>query len=292
MEENSSEKILITGKSSYIGTELIKWLTKYPKRYEVDEIDVRSESWKLIDFSKYDTIVHLAGIVHVKETKKNRKLYFSVNRDLTIALANKAKLESVKQFIFLSTMNVYGMEKGKITERTIPKPNTSYGISKLEAENKIRETQSEDFTVTILRPPMVYGKNCRGNYSLFAKVARRTLIFPDISNKRSMIYIDNLSEAIRQVIDRKLSGIFFPQNVDYVNTSDMVRLIAKEQGHEVRFTKVFNCILQILNFKLINKIFGSLIYDKKLPTPNQKYISFENSISRTESKCEKNRDTI
>src|SRR5699024_7985821 len=136
--ENSGMKnILITGVNSYVGNSLADWLSQWPEKYKVDKISLRDGSWEEKDFSTYDTIVHVAGIEHQKETKKNRDLYFKVNRDLTYQVAQKAKREKVNQFIFLSSMSVYGLIEGVINERTPLRPNTCYGKSKLEAENLI-----------------------------------------------------------------------------------------------------------------------------------------------------------
>ncbi|MGB4351276.1 MAG: NAD-dependent epimerase/dehydratase family protein, partial [Tissierellaceae bacterium] len=217
------KSILITGKNSYIGSRFEEWLAKYPDKYKVDAISLRDESWKEKDFSEYDVIYHVAGIAHRKETKENRELYYAVNRDLAYEVAKKSKQDGIKQFIFLSTMSVYGLESGVIDEYTPLKPKSNYGKSKLQAEELIKPLEDDSFKIAILRPPMVYGKGCKGNYPRLAKLAKITPIFPDIDNKRSMIYIDNLSEFVRLLIDDYSSGLFLPQNSEYVKTSEMVR---------------------------------------------------------------------
>jgi UDP-glucose 4-epimerase len=116
------KRILITGKNSYIGTSVEKWLLKEPEKYSVDTIDMLNESWREHDFSKYDVVFHVAGIAHIKETKNNRNLYFKINRDLAYETALKAKQDGVKQFIFLSSMSVYGIEKGIIDKNTSLNP--------------------------------------------------------------------------------------------------------------------------------------------------------------------------
>src|SRR5699024_2819593 len=158
--------------------------------------------WKEKDFSMYDVVVHVAGIAHRKETKENAQLYYEINRDLAYDVAQKSKTESVKQFIFLSSMSVYGLEEGVIDGRTPLHPKSNYGKSKLEAENLIQPLENKNFKVAIIRPPMIYGKDCKGNYQRLAKIAKKVPVFPKIDNKRSMIYIDNLSEFIRLSIDR------------------------------------------------------------------------------------------
>src|SRR5699024_10485464 len=100
------KKILITGKNSYIGGKFKEWVEQWPDEYIVDEISVRGDEWKEADFSIYDSVFHVAGIAHRKETKKNKNLYFEVNRDLVQKVAFKAKRDGVRQFIFLSSMSV------------------------------------------------------------------------------------------------------------------------------------------------------------------------------------------
>ncbi|AEV70624.1 NAD-dependent epimerase/dehydratase family protein [Acetivibrio clariflavus] len=273
------KKILITGKNSYIGTSVEKWLSN---GYIIDTIDMKDSTWRKKDFSPYDVVFHVAGIAHIKETKKNRNLYFGVNRDLAYETAMKAKKEGVKQFIFLSSMSVYGLNKGIIDENTPVNPNSAYGQSKYEAEKLIRQLEDESFIVTIIRPPMVYGKGCKGNYPKLAALALKTPIFPRVNNKRSMIYIDNLSEFVKQLIDNCSGGIFLPQNADYVNTSEMVRLIAEAHGKKIKMTKLLNPVLKFMNLGIVNKVFGDLVYEKDI-SYNIDFISFEESIKRTEN---------
>jgi nucleoside-diphosphate-sugar epimerase len=265
------KRILITGANSYIGTSVENWLAKEPDKYKVDTIDMRDGSWKDKDLSQYDVVFHVAGIAHIKETKENKPLYYKVNRDLAYETAKKAKLEGVKQFIFLSSMSVYGIEKGVIDENTPLEPNTHYGKSKLQAEELINRLTSDSFNVAILRPPMVYGENCKGNYPRLARLAVSTPIFPKIDNKRSMIYIDNLSEFVRLLIDDCSSGLFFPQNSDYVCTSEMVKLISEVHGKKIYMNKIFNPLLKLLKISLINKVFGDLVYEKRMSEYEKDY---------------------
>jgi nucleoside-diphosphate-sugar epimerase len=265
------KRILITGANSYIGTSVENWLAKEPDKYKVDTTDMRDDSWRDKDFSEFDVVFHVAGIAHIKETKENKPLYYKVNRDLAYETAKKAKAEGVKQFIFLSSMSVYGIEKGVIDENTPLEPNTHYGKSKFQAEELINSLISDSFNVAILRPPMVYGENCKGNYPRLARLAVSTPIFPKIDNKRSMIYIDNLSEFVRLLIDDCSSGLFFPQNSDYVCTSEMVKLISEVHGKKIYMNKIFNPLLKLLKISLINKVFGDLVYEKRMSEYEKDY---------------------
>jgi UDP-glucose 4-epimerase len=280
------KKILITGAGSYIGTSFENWVSQWPEKYQVDTIDMRGNEWKDKPFSTYDVIYHIAAIVHVKENDTEK--YFSVNRDLAVEVAKKAKAEGVKQFIFLSTMGVYGKETGVIDENTKPNPKTPYADSKLEAEGLLNKLADDSFKVATLRPPIVYGKDCRGNYPRLAGMALKLPVFPKIKNERSMIFIDNLSEFVRLAIDSELSGLFFPQNKEYVNTTELVRLIAQVHDKDLKATGVFNpfVYLGIKMSQTFGKVFGSFVYDKKMSGgPSEidyETCSFKDSIERTE----------
>ncbi|WP_208560217.1 NAD-dependent epimerase/dehydratase family protein [Marinilactibacillus kalidii] len=281
-------KILITGEKSYIGNSFKKYLEEfYNERYEIDKISLRNSNWQVKDFSKYDAILHVAGIVHAKSNAVDDSLYYAVNRDLTYQLAKKAKQEKVKQFIFLSTMSVYGVDNGTIYEDTIPSPVTLYGKSKLEAEKLLKSLSTSQFVITIVRPPMVYGKGCGGNYKKLSKISSFVPVFPKYTNSRSMIFIENLVELIRILAEDQFEGVYCPQNEEYVNTSNMVELIAKENGRKIKLTNKVNFLIKLAlkRVNLVNKIFGTLVYDKNLSTYNKPYnlVSFEESISKAEA---------
>ncbi|MEK3901312.1 NAD-dependent epimerase/dehydratase family protein [Paenibacillus sp. FSL R7-0179] len=282
------KKVLVTGLNSYIGTSFKKWVEKHheSKAILVETIDIKSEGWKEKDFSVYDVVYHVAGIAHIKETTLNTSLYFKVNRDLTIELAQKAKNSGVKQFIFLSSMSVYGVENGIIFRDTVPNPQSSYGISKLQAEEQIMKLKDDKFKVATVRPPMVYGENCKGNYPRLASFALKFPVFPDVNNKRSMIYIDNLSNFVSLLINDEAEGVYTPQNKEYVNTSELVRNISDIHGKRVKIIKSFNIIINFLVNKssTLNKMFGDLIYDSNISSYKSEYcvVDFKESVKRSE----------
>ena len=288
------KRILITGTNSYIGTSLERWLKKYPNKYEVKLVSLRDGSWKEEDFSAYDVVFHVAAIVHNKEKSEMKELYHKINTDLTIELANKSKESGIKHFIFMSSMSVYGIE-GKIGKEVIIKentpcyPQTYYGKSKLQAEQQLSNLEDEKFIISIIRAPMIYGPNCMGNYIKLRKLAVRVPIFPATNNRRSMLYIDNLSECIRLIIDNQDSGLFFPQNKEYVNTSQLVKLIAKENLKGIYLSNVLRFIISFFckKINIFGKVFGNLVYDFNLSNyRNFEYCIFEfdESVSLSEQK--------
>ena len=259
------KKILITGANSYIGTSFEKYMQQYVDKYQVDTIDMIDGSWRKKDFSKYDVVFHVAGIAHQKETKKNADLYYRVNRDLVIEVAQKAKAHGVFQFIFLSSMSVYGMDTGVITKETKPDPKSNYGKSKWQAEQGLEKMRSETFNICILRPPMVYGDGCKGNYQTLVKIAQKAPFLADYKNERSMIHIDNLSSFVKAIIDDKKSGVFFPQDSHYVCTCQMIQSIATMNGKRLRLTKLLNPFIGLIKVftRRGKKAFGNLIYEKE-----------------------------
>ena len=285
------KNILITGKSSYIGTSLESWLLREPDKYKVDTVDMKDGSWKEKDFSSYDVVFHVAGIAHVSSDPKMEDLYYKVNRDLTIETAEKAKAEGVKQFIFMSSIIVYGdssSSKRVIDRNTVPTPSNFYGNSKLQAEEGIKDLESDDFKIVVLRPPMIYGKGSKGNYPRLANMAKKIPVFPDIDNERSMLHIDNLCEFIKVMINHEESGLYFPQNKEYVKTSELVKTIAEVHGKKIWMTKLFNPVLRLMfGIGIVNKVFGNLVYEKSMSDydkANYRIRDFRESIKLTESR--------
>ena len=288
------KKILITGAGSYIGTSFEEYLKKWPDKYTVDTVDMIDGTWRERDFSQYDVVYHVAGIAHSDSGKisaEKAKLYYSVNTDLTIETAKKAKADGVKQFIFMSSAIVYGDSApiGKmkmITKDTPVSPANCYGDSKVQAEKGIRKLEDDNFKVVILRPPMIYGKGSKGNYPVMAKFAQKLPIFPYVDNCRSMLYIGNLMEFVRLMIDNEETGTFWPQNPQYSNTSKLVKGIAKVHGKNVVLVKGFTWTLKLMSHftGVVNKAYGNLAYDKKMSEYKENYqiYSLKESVVRTE----------
>lgn len=287
------KKILITGANSYIGRNVENWLAKWPDKYSVETIDMIDGSWREKKFEGYDCVYHVAGIAHSDHGKisaEKEKLYRSVNTDLTVEVAKKASDEGVRQFIFMSSAIVYGnsapLGRSKlITKDTEPAPNNCYSDSKWQAELGLRGI-SGDMKICVLRPPMIYGKGSKGNYPVLSKFAAKLPVFPKVKNCRSMLYIENLCEFVRLMIENEEAGVFWPQNREYSNTTEIVKLIAAVHGKKIMTTGAFNWGLYILRIftGLVDKAFGSFAYDQEMSEYKENYrvVDLEESIRRTE----------
>lgn len=280
------KKILITGANSYIGTSFEDWMKQYDG-YDIDTVDTMDGKWKNSDFTKYDTVFHVAGLAHSDPKPEMRDLYYKVNTDLAVETAEYAKKQGVKQFIFMSSIIVYGSNNTYIDINTIPTPKNFYGDSKLQADIRLHKLQSESFDVVSIRPPMIYGRGSKGNYPRLSSLAQKIPVFPSVKNKRSMLHIDNLCEFIKLMIDNEESGFFYPQNKEYVSTAELVRTIAYIKGKKIIMIPWFNPLLKVLSNKVttFNKLFGDLIYDKNMSSYNNwSYCvnDFEESIRKTE----------
>lgn len=282
--------VLITGANSYIGTSFEKYLAQWPQEYRVDTVDMLDGSWRQRSFAGYDAVYHVAGIAHSdagKISEERKALYYKVNTELTIETARKAKADGVRQFIFMSSAIVYGdsapIGKDKvITKDTPPRPANCYGDSKLQAELGLQELADSSFAVAILRPPMIYGPGCKGNFPTLDKLARKLSFFPKVANRRSMLYVGNLVEFVRLLVDDRAAGLFWPQNAEYSNTSQLVAMLAQAHGRTIRLVPGLTWLLRLASHctAQVNKAFGNLCYDQALSTyqrPYRKY-SLEESI--------------
>ena len=288
------KRVLVTGVNSYIGNAFRSYMEQYPEEAVVDGISVRNDAWKTLDFSGYDCIFDVAGIAHADTghvSEEVKKRYYAVNCDLTVALAQKAKEEGVRQFIFMSSAIVYGDSapigfQRMITRDTPPAPADFYGDSKLQPEKGILPLADDHFKIAVLRPPMIYGKGSKGNYPVLSKMAQKLPAFPKVENCRSMLYIGNLVEFVRLVIKNEESGFFFPQNGQYSNTSQLVQMIAEAHGKHIILVGGCTVPLRLLSQAtgLVNKAFGSLAYDMSMSEYKENYrrFSLEESIRLTE----------
>ena len=285
-------KVLITGKNSYAGKEFIKRMHAKDSDLVIDAISVRDNKWMTLDFSVYDAIYHVAAIVHLKEKPSMEQEYYRVNSNLPYEIAHKAKSEGVKSFVFLSSIAVYGIlgQIGKdivISKETKESPKTFNGKSKLAAEKLLIPLQSKNFNIAILRIPLIYGYNCPGNYNSLSKLARLTPVFPNLNNKKSMIFIDHLSDIVEFIIRNKKYGTFLVNNPENFNTLYLVKEIAKNHDKKIFHSNILSVILKLFGnrFSVTQKLFGTVYYkieDTKIEDFKFEATSFEKTIALSE----------
>lgn len=289
------KRVLITGAGSYIGEAVRNYLEQWPEKYSVTTIGTKNGEWKEFDFHSFDTVFHVAGLAHAdvgRVSEETKKLYYSVNTELAIQVARKATEEGVGQFIFMSSAIVYGdsapigREK-VITADTPCAPSNFYGDSKVQAEKGLMELEGREFRVVILRCPMIYGKGAKGNFPTLEKLGKKLPVFPKVENARSMLYVKNLAEFVRLMIENEETGIFWPCNREWSNTSELVRMIAECNGKKILLLSGFGWALKCLGHftSYVNKAFGNLAYEKGLGDYKEEYrlYSLRESIEEVES---------
>lgn len=293
VDKSRTVKVLIAGANSYIGEFFRNYCRENYSNIKCTVIDMKDCLWREADFSAYDTVFHVAGIAHAdigKTDSAGQKNYYAVNTDLAIASCKKARKEGVKQFIFMSSMLIYG-GKEKIDRYTVPCPTNFYGNSKWLADKGVRAEADESFHVAVIRPPMIYGKDSKGNYRTLSKLAGRIPVFPDIKNSRSMLYIENLCEFVCNLVFSGEGGVFFPQNREYSRTGDLVRMIRESAGKQVKITRLLNPAVAVAFHvpgrmgEMVHKAFGNSCYSQKLSKYSFDYqkVGLKDSILRTES---------
>lgn len=301
---HTQKKVLVTGAGSYIGENFCEYASEHYPALQIDVIDMLDGSWREKNFSMYDIVYHVAGIAHadvgnVDEATKAK--YYTINTDLAVEVCEKAKVEGVKEFVFMSSMIVYGDsapygETKMIHEYTVPVTANFYGDSKLQADVAVRSLADDSFKVIVLRSPMIYGKGSKGNYSILAKFAKKMPIFPSVDNQRSMLYIENLCEFLCQVMlvkeFKKNAIVLIPQNAEWTKTSEMVKEIAEVSGKKVILVGGIMKLIVAFCGKipgkiggLVNKVFGNFVYAHEMSRYigiSYQAITLSKSIQKTE----------
>ncbi len=262
----NKRKILIIGRKGFIGSSLAKWLVD--KGDEVFLVSGRKEEWKSFDMTGIDTVVYAAGLAHTKEKRKNEELFLKANVTQAKKSALQAKQAGVHQYIYISSMNVYGSTGKRIGTNSSISPDTLYGRSKRQGELEILKLEEENFATVIIRPPVVTGAGCKGSIRFLTRASKYIMFFPNYPNQRSIIDVINLCEFIRCLIAKNASGIYHPQNEEYISTYQLLSLIANSTGRKIRPISFLNPLISWMlpRFKMVGKVFGDDCYDKRLST--------------------------
>ena len=268
--------VLITGLNSYLAGNLSEELNNNDDKVTLCSVRNGIDD---IELDNIDVVVHCAAIVHNK--KASTELYKQVNVDLTVSLAKKAKENGCKGFCFISSMAVFGKTEN-ITRHTRPTPVSEYAKSKLAAERQLLKLASTDFFISIVRPPMIYGRNCPGNYGILSDIVQKSPFFPDSENCKSFIYIDNLTSHILQVIHASKTIVTHPTDEKNVSVFDFAREIALCHGKKLFQAKIIGALLKNIKFSVINKAFGNAYYNDDIATRIKK-VSFADAVKLTEN---------
>jgi len=292
---------LILGANSYIGTSFRKYLTtEYPEQYIVDMVSLRGNAWRSMDWADYDSVINVTGKAHADITTLSdaeKQEYYTVNCELACEAAKKAITDRVKQYIYFSSIIVYGDSSNsrkpvRITADTKPDPSNFYGDSKWQAEHRLTQlfdAAIDDTKLAIIRPPMIYGSSSKGNFQMLKKLAEKLPVFPTYQNERSMLYIENLAEFLRLLVEDCREGVFLPQNPEYVSTADMVFEISDAERKKMAHWAWLNPFVKLAFFfpgkmgKMAKKAFGSMTIDMKLSHAVQGYQKYalRESIQRS-----------
>lgn len=280
-------ELLLTGASGFIGSNV---RAQMPDSIRVTPLSVRNDDWRNADFSKFDAVLHAAGIAHVLDGSMMGEAYHEVNCVRTLEIAEKAKKAGVGLFVFLSSIIVFGAPTpagvhAPITPQTAPNPENAYGKSKLDAENGLRAMEADSFRVAILRLPMVYGRGCKGNYTRLASLARKCPLFPAFDNRRSMLYIENLTSLIAKIVFDCPSGTYHPRDGVSRSTGEIARAICAAHGKKCVQTRLLAPAVRLMGKGgIVRRAFGDQEYASDMPDypANYRAFDFESAIRKTE----------
>lgn len=282
-------KLLITGSSGFVGSYFIN---KYKEKYDIRPFSFLKDDMNHLDCSGVDIVFHLAALVH-QMGGASAEEYERVNVGQTLELARIAKKAGVKQFVFMSTVKVYGEETGDIyTESSKCHPQDEYGKSKLRAEKELQKLEDDNFKVSIVRTPIVYGYGVKANIKNLVNLVKKVPVLPfgEIENRRSMVYIGNLCYLVDDVIgfrvkhgmtsgvkhriteechpelDSGSKNIFLASDDEPLSTTKLIELIAKNLDKKVYLIKIpfFETLLKLVKPSFHKRLYCSLEIDNAL----------------------------
>ena len=255
--------IIVTGAGGFIGRRFMEY---NKSRYHLVPVSLRTAKVNEIDMTGIQVIVHLAVVAH-DFSKVNNDVQYEVNYHLTKELAEHAKKCGVTQFIFLSTAKVYGEGSSEVLdENSQCSPVDAYGKSKRQAEEYLLSQNSERFKVAIIRTPIVYGPEVKGNMFRLLKLSNKNIPLPfgHSDNLRSMVYIDNLIELINSIMELKASGIFIAGDTQPISTGELIAMIRKSLNKRENLIVIpafAKKVLKKIKPSLFNRLFGSFVLD-------------------------------
>jgi len=279
MPETRLRNVLVTGASGFVGTVLCTRLVERGYRItralrsaaqpradstiactDIVVGDIAAEApWERA-LREVDAVVHLAARTHVMHETADDPLalYRLTNVDGTRRLAQSAVRAGVQRFIFLSSVkvNCETTQGTPLNEAHLPKPDDAYGVSKLEAEHTVCESASgTQMQYVILRPPLLYGPGVKGNFLRLMRAVDRGIPLPlaSIANRRSLLNVDNLVDAIIVSLEHPAAGgqLYLLADDLGVSTPSLVRAIAQPMA---RHARLLPCPVSLL--KMAGRITG------------------------------------
>ncbi len=253
------KKILITGANGFVGKSFIDM---YKTNFDIKKFSFLRDDFNSLNLSNIDTVLHLSALVH-QEKYIEKELYEKVNITQSVDLAKKAKADGIKQFIYMSSISVYGLEVGVIDKNTKCKPISDYAKTKLKAEDELQKLEDDSFKIVILRVPLIYGKNAVGNVKKLKNLIQKfpVLPFANINNKRSMIDIDSLCSKMKNIIDEEKNGMFILSDDKPLSTTELIQLIASNLDKKIYLINIpfFESTLKFFKPSLYNKLYCDLV---------------------------------
>lgn len=250
-------KILITGVHGFVGSNLVKALSKENIIYGLDIISPAKEgvnhtfSWDYLDkedgVPEVDAIIHLAGKAHDTKNKSAANVYFKVNTELTKKIYDYYLKSNAKKFIFFSSVKAAAdrVEGEYVDENVVPAPVGPYGESKIAAEEYIRSKEDERIKLGketyILRPCMIHGPGNKGNLNLLYGVVKKGIPWPlgAFENKRTFTSIENLCFIIKGLLDQNVeSGVYNINDDEAVSTNELIEIICESLGKKAHIWRI------------------------------------------------------
>jgi nucleoside-diphosphate-sugar epimerase len=274
------KKLLLTGARGFIGSYFQK---KYAHKYEIQTFSFLKDDIETLHVKGVETVIHLSALVHQMGGASD-EAYERINVEQTLQLARKAKENQVKQFIFMSTVKVYGEESDvAYTEASPCHPEDAYGRSKLKAEQELQALVDEDFTVSIIRTPIVYGRGVKANMQNLMKLVDSMPLLPlrGIDNKRSFVYIGNVCALLDSLIEQEQKGVFLASDDAPLSTTALIQELAKAKKKKLFLIQLplFAMFLKWLKPSFYKRLFESLTVDNSY---TKEVLHFKNPYSTQE----------
>ena len=285
-------KILITGVHGFVGTNLVKALSKEHTIYGLDIVNPTKDgirytfSWDYLDkeegIPEVDAIIHLAGKAHDTKNKSAADVYFKVNTELTKKIYDYFLKSKAKKFIFFSTAKAAADKvDGVLTEDVVPSPVGPYGESKIAAEKYIQDHLVDEKQVYILRPCMIHGPGNKGNLNLLYGVVKKGIPWPlgAFENRRTFTSIENINFVIDGLLTKEVpTGIYNMGDDEALSTNELIEEICKSLGKKAH---IWNLPKGLMNG--VAKIGGALhlpLNSERLRKLTENYISSNAKIKK------------